>query len=616
MEKTKQIILVDVSIKIEAIKEFLTDNPTTKIISFDYESHRTLTNEGISHDISENFLKENNFDDIQKKIYEKVKWYDEKIIEKYLIYQGINLGKLVHDETHIFLVSLFKKFYEILNIYRTHSDYSFITSYELHKLISILTNSVTKINSSEQIWKVGEDAYMKIGSRNSNLFVQRSFYQNIKKILNIFLHINFKTDKRIINDEDSTLFVEFDPLRFDDFILESKKFHTNKIFFGRRRPPVLNLKSFQLLKKTNSKIITPFSLKTGEFFRDKNQILETKNKIKMLWGEEDFFNLFFTIDKISIWSIIKPYFMELFENRLDYILDEIEFVNRMFHECKFNRILLLSEIGFSEQIIEHFAKKSNIPTILLQHGCYYETSQKGLVIDSQGVFPYISDKFIAWGNSTKQNAVSYGMIPENKIETLGCIRFDNLQLKNSDNNDYVLFAITGPEPEFVHGLSTKNIENYVDVIEKICDTVNKMGKKLVIKLHPSPDALNVKDIVHKIDSSINVITNGDIGELIPNCSALIVLELTTSIIEAQLHHKPVILVETINYDSLLGRPEVLTSKSVDIVLPNTLESILKKLSDNDEFKNKSIQKYQNFIKNYVTNIGTACNKTWSFIMGK
>ena len=115
MEKTKQIILVDVSIKIEAIKEFLTDNPTTKIISFDYESHRTLTNEGISHEISENFLKENNFDDIQKKIYEKVKWYDEKIIEKYLIYQGINLGKLVHDETHIFLVSLFKKFYEIFD---------------------------------------------------------------------------------------------------------------------------------------------------------------------------------------------------------------------------------------------------------------------------------------------------------------------------------------------------------------------------------------------------------------------------------------------------------------------------------------------------------------------
>ena len=95
---------------------------------------------------------------------------------------------------------------------------------------------------------------------------------------------------------------------------------------------------------------------------------------------------------------------------------------------------------------------------------------------------------------------------------------------------------------------------------------------------------------------------------------MLVLELTTSIIEAQLHHKPVVLVETINYDSLLGRPEVLTSKSVEIVLTDRLESTLKKLFDDDEVRKKSVQRYQNFIEDYVTNIGNACNKTWSFII--
>ena len=153
----------------------------------------------------------------------------------------------------------------------------------------------------------------------------------------------------------------------------------------------------------------------------------------------------------------------------------------------------------------------------------------------------------------------------------------------------------------------------MNTVRKICEIVNQMGKKLVIKLHPSPDALNVKDIVHKIDSKITVVTSGDVGTLIPSCSVLIVLELTTSIIEAQLHHKPVVFVETINYDSLLGRPEVLTSKSVEITLIDELENTLKKLFNNDEFRKKSIQKYQNFIVNYITNIGNACNKTWSFI---
>ena len=120
-------------------------------------------------------------------------------------------------------------------------------------------------------------------------------------------------------------------------------------------------------------------------------------------------------------------------------------------------------------------------------------------------------------------------------------------------------------------------------------------------------------IVNKIDSQITVITSGNIGTLIPSCSALIVLELTTSIIEAQLHHKPVIFVETINYDSLLGRPEVLTSESVEITLIEELENTLKKLLNDDKFRKKSIQNYQKFITNYITNLGSACNKTWSFI---
>ena len=620
MEKTKQIMCVDVSIKIETVKEFLTKNPDIKIISFDYESHDMLKKEGIVHDISENFLKENDFDYIQKQVYEKVKWYNEILARKYLTYEGINLGKLVHDETHSFLLPIFKKFHEILNIYNTYPDYFFVTSYELHELVSILTKHTNIINSSNVIPpKFVHDKVrlnLKIGNRHSIIFISRSFYQKIKQVLDLFLHVNFNVNKKTANSQHSTLLVEFDPLRFEDFILESGKSHSHKIFFGRRRPPVFNLKTFSLFKKINCKIITPFSLRNRKFFRNANQKLETKNNIKSLWSEETFLNSFFSIDKISIWAVIKPYFMELLENRLDGLLYEIELAKNMFQEYKFDKILLLSEIGFSEQIIGHFAKKSNIPVLLLQHGCYYETAKKGLVTDSQGVFPSNSDKFLVWGKSTKQNAISYGEIPDEKIETLGCIRFDNLQIKNSHNNDYVLFAITGPEPEFIHGLSTKNIEEYVDMIRKICEIVNQMGKKLVIKLHPSPDALNVKDIVDKINSQITVVTSGDIGTLIPSCSVLIVLELTTSIIEAQLHHKPVIFVETINYDSLLGRPEVLTSESVEITLVDELENTLKKLFDNNEFRKSSIQKYQKFIANYITNVGNACNATWSFIIKK
>ena len=379
MEKTKQVICVDVSIKIETVKEFLIKNPNVKIISFDYESHNILKKERITHEISENFLKGNNFDYIQKQVYEKVKWYNETLAKKYLTYEGINLGKLVHDETHSFLIPIFKKFHEILNIYNTYPDHFFTSSYELYKLISILTKQTNKINSADEIpLKFAHDKVrlnIKIGHKHSIIVIPHSFYQKIKRVLDLFLHVNFNVNKKTTNKQHSTLFVEFDPIKFSDFILESKKAHTEKIFFGRRRPPVFNLKTFSLFKKTNSKIITHFSLKNKNFFSDTNQKLEIKNNIKSLWSEEVFLNSFFSINKISIWAVIKPYFLELLENRLDNLLYEIELVKNMFQEYEFNKILLLSEIGFTEQIIGHFARKSSIPIFLLQHGCYYETAQ-------------------------------------------------------------------------------------------------------------------------------------------------------------------------------------------------------------------------------------------------
>ena len=61
----------------------------------------------------------------------------------------------------------------------------------------------------------------------------------------------------------------------------------------------------------------------------------------------------------------------------------------------------------------------------------------------------------------------------------------------------------------------------------------------------------------------------------------------------------------------------LNNKNNYIPNENTGRKILsftaKKLFNNGEFRKKSIEKYQNFILSYVTNVGNACNKTWSFI---
>ena len=105
----------------------------------------------------------------------------------------------------------------------------------MYKLISILTKQTNKINSADEIpLKFAHDKVrlnIKIGHKHSIIVIPHSFYQKIKRVLDLFLHVNFNVNKKTTNKQHSTLFVEFDPIKFSDFILESKKAHTEKIFF-------------------------------------------------------------------------------------------------------------------------------------------------------------------------------------------------------------------------------------------------------------------------------------------------------------------------------------------------------------------------------------------------
>jgi len=610
----KTIILFDSFTNIKSVKSILTKDSSFLVVSFDYESHLLLTKEKIPHTLSEDFL-EYDFDYIQKQVYQFMNWYNESSVIKYLDYCGINLGKLIHDETHGFFTPLLKKFYEITSIYSKYPSCIFFANGDLFRIISKMSNSSQKIEQIESEIEFVHDKIrfnMKFGNRSFIFFISRSFYSKIKTFSEIFLHFIFNPNKKIKNRKNSTLLVEFDPIRFKDFILESNNHNSEIFFFGRRRPVVWNKESFLILKKSHSKIITSFTLTDKKLISFENVLLELKKKIQVLWTNDKFFNSYFSINTFSIWFLIKPILIELIEKRLEKTIFEINLIESMFKKYKFHNVLIFSEIGHTEQIIIKFAKEYGVNVILLQHGQYYDTSQKGSVLDSQGVFPIDSDKFIVWGDLTQKNAISYG-VPKNKIENLGCVRFDNLLLKNKQEDDYILLAITSPEPEFVHGLSTKNIEQYVQTILKICKTVLKTSKKLVIKLHPSPSILNIKDIIHRVYPEVRIVTVGDISSLIPSCSMLIVIELTTAILEAQLHKKPVVFIETINYDSLLGRPDVLTSKSVLITPINELEITLKTLLDDINFRNKTITMYQNFVRNSFSNIGNVSKIVWKFI---
>ena len=72
MEKNKtpkKIILIDNFTQINEIGNLISDN-STKIITFDYESHQELLEKNIEHEISEIYSDEENVEKIQKNCYE------------------------------------------------------------------------------------------------------------------------------------------------------------------------------------------------------------------------------------------------------------------------------------------------------------------------------------------------------------------------------------------------------------------------------------------------------------------------------------------------------------------------------------------------------------------
>ena len=330
------------------------------------------------------------------------------------------------------------------------------------------------------------------------------------------------------------------------------------------------------------------------------------DKIKKLWSNHEFLYRFFSIEGFSSWEIIEPDLKQLIEKRIKEIVYEIELTKNMFKKYNFNSIVVFHEAGMTEQIIISKAKKLKIPIILLQQGLYSDTSEAKLANQSMTVYPRNADKFAVWGEITKQDVMKNANLSESQIEITGSPRYDDISFGKKSSNDYVLLAAQGPSYPYVQGHQIKNFENYEKIILKICKIVLENNKKLVIKLHPSLWEFDITESVKKIDSKIQVVTTGDIIPLISSCSVMISVSVSTSILEAQLLHKPVISIPIVDYK--LGIPKIFKDDSCIVCNSENFEDELKNILNSDKIKQEVIEKGNNFVKKYFSNIDKASEK--------
>ena len=607
--KKLKIIFVDSSTSLNGLKQIIEEFQLVKIIVFDYESRKKLLKNNIKHITSDEFLKDNDLELIQNQAYDLSKWFDEPKINSELMYEHINIGRLFHEQFAEFLVGFLKKYREVNNIYKNNPDSVFLASGILYDIISSFSNSSEKIKENAQktnfvFDKVRVD--FKIGNHYFMILISRNLYLKLKKLSEILINFVFGPKKKI--NKKSSLLVEIHTNRYKEILSKSKVNSLNLFFYGRRRPAIWDFETYKIFKKSNCKIITPIILKNKKFEINTNiKIDRLKKHIEEIWKNEEFFSKFFSRESISSWNMIKPTLMHLINSRIDEVVNEVELAINLFKKFNFNSVVVFQEVGLTEQIIIGQAKKNGIPIVLLQQGLYYDTVEAKTANEVMTVYPKNADKFVVWGEITKQDALKNAKLSANKIEIIGAPRYDNIETKKvSNKEEYVLLAAQGPAYNYVQGHQIINFENYEKIISKICKTVIEQNKKLIIKLHPSPKEFDVTELVKKINSEIQVVTTGDIIPLIKSCSVMISIGSSTSIIEAQLLHKPVITIPIIDYK--MGIPEIFKNNSCNVCNSENFEEELKNILNNKKIKQEIIQKGDNFVKQYLSNPNEASKK--------
>lgn len=609
------VLLLDSKPQIEILRNIITQkNPI--IITFNYETHKFLLENKIIHQISDDYITDDDLRYIQQSSFIFAKWYDQKTLKQLLQYDEINLGELFYIEFHYHLVSFLKIFAEISKVFSKFNSARFFASSLLYDMMINFTRNVEdiKINTSKSNKFLYDtiNVKLKIGNKFIPITIKRSHYLKAKEISEKIIHSFFRP-----KDDSSkkyVLFVDFDTIRYKNLFLALPQTSVNLMYYGRRRPAIWNYKSFSIIRKSGCKIATQFDVLNKNFISTIKRREIVEEKIKNLLDQEVFLMNFFSISDTSFWNCLKPMLLELCQKRFFEAIFEIELAKKLFKKYKFKSVVVWSESAFNKQIVIGIAKKFQIPIVLVQHGMSFETSETFHLKNFDGVSPIKSDKFIVWGQILEEFSKTHGIKSE-KLEALGTPLYDELfeKMKSGlvSSNNFVLLATSSPVKSIIQDLKIKTTYEYETAIKKICQIVLKQNKKLVIKLHPFQDELDITKLVEEIDPKITIIKSGDILPLIESCELLITIDLSTAILEAQILKKPVISVHVKDYP--FGEAVVFSSGSCLQTNMDNLESMLNNIFNKSEFRNNMIQKGNLFVNSYLSHHGDSSKSILSFL---
>lgn len=615
------ILLLEGKIDVSKIKNDLITYDNCKLYALNYQSHKILKENDLEHEIAENLL---SIEDRKKidddSIHTTASWYDDQSIKKLLNFEEINLGSLIEMELLVFLVNAFgnakmidtiieKESPERIISYTTINDYvERICNQKNIHIISIPPQQLSSLQSDKLNIKFN------FGSHPFSINISRKTFLKMRQIYNktTNLFFKFKPSMEEIKKKKSILLLDFNPVQYDNLLNKLSSLNKNILLLNQRRPAIWNLQSLKIIKNSNCKII---HLNDFEEKTNKKIDLEIKtllSNLDKLWLLNSTFEKIFSTKSNTFWYAIKESFIKICTNRFSESVRRILLLNELFNTIDISVILEWAETGQEEKEILFLARKKGIKSVILQHAMdpLSNVWDKYHRFTLGGYSYFISDKQALWGQLAKKSALSYGHNEENLLE-IGSPRHDNFfkSVEKRKTKGIILFATTAVTGRI--SFEQTPLEAYAifdNFVREVCRVAKKFpDMQLIVKPHPQPDFLsNITKIIRETDSSIPILHNASLIELINSCDLLITFNNSTVVLESMILGKPSISLQIEKWakeDDLVKTGAFLPISNMD-----EIENGIKKILYDNEFKNSLLKNSKSFVDDYLSNHGTASDK--------
>ena len=600
---------------LEGIKEEELTNLTKKnfseFITFDYESHKKLSDRNIHHKLIDDYITDldrREIFDFSNRCLKKIAEFNESVLR----FHDINLVNLIdRNELRGYLMNTIPKIKVVEQILQDNNYKKIFLSSDIYEIFndSRFKENIRLLNSIQDEVMIFEkiNIPIELGILKTKITIDRSKYKIIKHAIEKCIGNFFGLRK---NDKKKIVLLEFNPEVYHDLLKEINRRGFQPVLINFRRSPIFNFKTIRYLMKSKSAIMIPQDwlekVELEEFEKNKINFFNKMNEV--IKNKKIFLN--FDYKGINFGSFLQKKLNRILIQRLDEYIMQILIAESIKSRSDIQGILTLNLSGETEKVFSYVQEK--IPILYLQHGFanYTESISYFDVLDD---FEAIKNKIAVWGDIIKDYLIRVRAVPENKIIVSGSPKYDSFSRieKNSKRKKIMLVTIR-PIAMHVEGPRIELYEKYEDVIHKLIQISKKIENlQIIFKLHPQQNISN-QIIINMIKENdrIKILQFEPIKELLSDCDLHVNIapdnfDASSVILEAMMMGKPTLNIQLQKNEIEFEFMKENAIKSV--YYDSNIEQLVLDLISNhgiEELLNNS----QNFLNKYMKNRGNAAKK--------